>query len=79
MPVTQRSEGPERRGDITGIVRAKRCTSILIETLEDRALERENLSEPVSEDEFGVGEMLDNAYDRPATRPLRLVKRVPRD
>ena len=79
MPVTQRSECRQCRGDITSIVRAKRCPAILIKTLQDRALKRENLSEPVSEHEFGIGEMLDNANDGPAAWALRVVQRVPRD
>jgi hypothetical protein len=79
MPVTERSECRECRGDISSIVRAKRCPAILIKTLQSRALKRENLSEPVSEYEFGIGEMFDHANDGPAAWALRLVQRVPRD
>jgi len=79
MPGTQRREGLERRIDIAGIVRTKLRPAILIETLEDRAVERENLTEPVAEYEFGIGEMLDHANDGPAPRPLRAVERVARD
>lgn len=79
MPGTQRREGLERRSDIAGIVRTKLRPAILIETLEDRAVERENLTEPVAECEFGIGEMLDHANDGPAAWPLRAVERLARN
>jgi hypothetical protein len=76
---TQSREGRECRIDITGIVRAKLRPTILIETLEDRTLERENLTEPVAEYEFGIGEMLDHPNDGPAPWLLRAVERLARD